>query len=374
MKGFLFLLLFYSVCCFPQNTGFSQDSLIQRIYSLQCQNDDFYKNGLFASERYVNNRRIKEDNNIFFTALITYTLQSLHRDVSKQNQTIADSIIARAKCNYIYYRNRKNDITYNFWQTHPDMPLPNNTFFQRFESSKLPDDFDDTSIILLTQEKNDSIDTALKQKMTNYTNSVSRPIHSTLKQYRDYNAYLTWFGEKMKQDIDICVMSNTMLYILQRDLPLNQFDSATIQLIEKMVVINDHIKNPDIVSPHYQNSSVILYHLSRLISSSDQEVLSNLKSPIINALYDRMHRANNRIEKVILLSSLYRLDEKPEVNIDFSDIENDFDDFTFFIANPFSGSSMFTKRIFDKNVFHIKYRCEAYYWTLILEYQVLLSS
>jgi len=372
----LIIFIIYSPCCFSQDIGFSKDSLLHKICDLQCKGDDFFHDGLFASKRYLGEqKKFKYDNNIFFTALITYTLQSLHDDFTRHDQQIIDSIISRAKSNYSRYRNRRNEITYNFWQTHPDLPLPNNKFWSKSEKIKLPDDFDDTSIIFVTQEKNDSLDFVLKQKMAAHANLVNAKISSTFRRYKSYKAYNTWFGEKMKQDFDICVMSNTLLYIFQRGLELNQFDYETMQLIKQMVISDDYLNYPQLISPHYQNSSVILYHLSRLLSVANNEKLNGIRDKVIKDLNEKLKHVNNRMEKVILLSSLYRLDQKPDIQMDYKDISNDFEDFSFFVANPFSGNTMLAKRLLGtgKYAFY-KYRCDAYNWTLILELQDLAAK
>jgi hypothetical protein len=368
----LILSLLYTSCCFSQDISLSKDSLIHKIYSLQSHGDAFFDDGLFASERFRGDRgNFKYDNNIFFTALITYTLQSLQDEFTIQSQQIIDSISSRAKSNYFRYRNRNNDISYNFWQTNPDRSFPNSKFWSKREKARLPDDFDDTSILFLTKEKNESLDNEMKELMAQYSNHSTKK-KSTFKRYKNYKAYNTWFGIKMKQDFDICVMSNTLLFVFQKGLKLNEFDNETIRLIKQMVISNDYLNYPHIISPHYRNSSIILYHLSRLIANTDNEILSSLREKVIQDLYETLNHTTSRMEKVILLTSLYRLGEKPTVQIDIQNIPEEFDDFYFFVANPFSGSNLLFKRMLGKSEFLcFRYRCEAYYWTLLLELKIL---
>jgi hypothetical protein len=368
----LILSLICPTFCFTQDILLAKDSLLLQIYSLQSQGDAFFADGLFASERFRGDHgNFKYDNNIFFTALITYTLQSFREDFAAEGQQIIDSICSRAKSNYPRYRNRNNDITYNFWQTNPDNSFPNSKFWSKREKARLPDDFDDTSILFLTKEKNDSLDNELKELMAQYSHQSTKK-KSTFKRYKDFKAYNTWFGIKMKQDFDICVMSNTLLFVFQRGLNLNEFDNETIHLIEQMVISNDYLKYPYIISPHYRNNAIILYHLSRLIANTDNEILNSLREKVIRDLYETLDHASSRMEKVILLTSLYRLDEKPNVKVDIQNISEEFKDFYFFVANPFSGSNLLFKRILVTSEFLcFRYRCEAYYWTLLLEFKIL---
>jgi len=372
----LLIFLIFSNACLSQKYTFSKDSLLYHIQSLQSKGDSFFDDGLFVSQRFAGKKgNYKYDNNIFFTALILYTLQSLRHDFSIKNQQIIDSIAFRARCNYPRYRNRNSDITYNFWQTSPDNSLPNSKFWSNYEKTRLSDDFDDTSIVYLTIENNDSIDVLLKQKMAEYINSSNKRAGSIFKRYRGYKAYNTWFGKKMKQDFDICVMSNTLLFVFQKGQQLNQCDYETIRLINQMVISNDYLNYPQIISPHYRNSTIILYHLSRLLAVVNNENLDSIRKKVIGDIYKKLPQANKSMEKVLLLTSLYRLNEKPGLQIDFKDIPDDFDNFYFFVANPFSGSNILIKKMLGKSEFLcFRYQCEAYYWTLLLELQVLSAK
>lgn len=352
----------------------SQDNLLNKISKLQIRNDTFYNDGLFPSKRFFGkSRNSREDNNIFFTSLIVYTLQSLQDSLPTSSSQLIDSVILKSTSNYFRYRNRNGDITFNFYQTYPDNPFPNSPFLSKRDKVKLPDDLDDTAIIYLTKTKNEVVDIAVKQKMM--VHAQNNKLKSTFKRYRNSQAYPTWFGDKMPQDLDICVMSNVLLFILQKGIELNSTDQETLDLIKEIVITNDHILNPHIVSPHYRSSPIILYHLSRLISVADNPVLNSIREKIIIDLKKQLQLSKNEMEKVILLTSLYRLGEKIDYKISINNAEKDFNTFYWFRANLSSGKNMFLKWLVGKNsLLEFRYKCDAYYWALLLEFQTLSTK
>src|SRR5690606_33275738 len=83
-------------------------SLLRMIEHLQVKNESFYPEGLFPSQRFhtlLPYRR--EDNNIFFTALIVFTLQQAIPFLKGNSKTIAKSICSRAIETYPLYRSRR---------------------------------------------------------------------------------------------------------------------------------------------------------------------------------------------------------------------------------------------------------------------------
>lgn len=368
---FILILISNSFWCFSQSAVYTRAGVLEKIYALQCKHDAFYRDGLFASERISKRgRRVKEDNNIFFTALINYTLESIRKDFNDEQQMLLDTLVRRAKSNYPYYKNRNGDITYNFWMTKPESPMPNSKFWSNRNRFKLADDLDDTSLIFLSIQDSTRLDSLLKKKMSFFTNSSGKSLRSTFKKYRKYEAYYSWFGKKMKQDLDICVLSNVLLFSVEKNLPLNKFDRESISLIKEMIQNRDHLNHPHIVSPWYQNSAIILYNLARLIAKADHELLNEIRDQVVLDIREQLKITENRMEQIILLSSLARLGETLPMQINLETIENDFMGFEFFYINPFAGSAVGIKRILGPSNLAY-YKSDAYCWTLILEYLVL---
>lgn len=362
---FFFIITFHS---FSQNIEAMKDSLLKEIQTLQCKNDVFYADGLFPSQR-----KKKEDNNIFFSALITYTLQSIREDFNIQQQIIIDSICNRVKQNYPNYKSRRGDITYNFWQVNPlEMPMPNNKVLSKWNHMLLPDDLDDTSLIYLTlnNSKNDSL---LKEKIAFFTHDSTKKIKSVDKQYRNHKAYYTWFGKKMKQDFDICVLSNILLFVFEKNLAINDYDIESMKLIEQMINNNDHFNIPHLISGSYQENAIILYNLSRILIHKKHEILNNLTPKVIEDLKIQLEISENKMEKILILSSLARLNQDIPFYEEFKNISNDFNKFIFFDVNYFLGHPISIKKMIGNQNF-AGYKCEAYYQTLLLEYLCLYKK
>lgn len=366
--------IFFLASITGQTQHFLSDSLIDRIHHLQSKGNGFYGAGLFPSKRYKKSGKEKvEDNNIFFSALMVYTMQSAYPSFSDEGKRMIDTMIVRVKNNYHRYRNRNGDITYNFWQTHPDRPFPNSKSSNK-ERYKLPDDLDVTSLIYLTQQNKSKRNDSLKEKMGQHTNLYQKKIHSTNKRYRQFKAYNTWFGKNMKLEFDICVVSNVLLFVYEKKLPLNQYDQDTEFLILEVIRNNDHMNHPYIVSPSYQNSAVILYHLARLLDAAPEGHFDTIRSKIVSDLKSLLATSKNRMEQIILLSSLYRLRESFEFKIDLKGIEYDMETFAFFKANVLSNQRLWLRKVFGKmGVFNFNFQSEAYYQVLILEYMELMN-
>lgn len=345
--------------------------LLKSIATLQAKDDTFYRDGMIPSLRRGGGGHAREDNNIFFTALTVYTLQSLSRAFNPQEQLLADTIIRQAKQNYPYYGNRNGELSYNFWQVHPfEQPLPNRKLWSKMRKFRLPDDLDDTSLIYLTLSTPDSINRRVKQMMEAQINQ--EPVRSTLPEYQDLPVYRTWFADKMKQDVDICVLANVLLFVFEKELPLSEADQQTIALIHRMLEERQHLTQPKLISPHYQRTSIILYHLSRLLAAADHPQLNKLREPLISDLYGQLQRNVNQMERVILLSALYRLGERPHYLLDEKQLARDAKTFDWFIGSPISVKHIWIRRrLAQSSWLDACHSSQAYYLALQLELELL---
>ncbi len=96
--------------------------------------------------------------------------------------------------------------------------------------------------------------------MAENANGQKRRIRNTFRRYKNVPAYSTWFGKNMPVDFDICVQANGMRLVLDNQLELNRYDSATIRLMKDMLIARKHIKRPHYTSPHYQ--STLLFYIT----------------------------------------------------------------------------------------------------------------
>ncbi len=373
MRLLLTLSLLYVFACPVLGQNPYIDSLIRRISDLQeTGTDTNYPAGLFPSQRaYLPGRKAaKEDDNIFFTGLIAWTLKSMKTRLSAKNQAMVAAMTAEAAANYYRYRNKEGRLVYNFWQTNPSRHFPNSRYFSQRKKYIIPDDLDDTAILYLSADFSDSLKQAVKKLMAENANGQKRRIRNTFRRYKKTPAYSTWFGKNMPVDFDICVQANGMRFVLDNQLELNQYDSATIQLMKDMLVARKHIKRPHYTSPHYQNTSIILYHLARLVAAHPEHpLLVDFKPLLLKDLKREMQRSDNGMEKILLQTSLAWFNESTGEKIEVT--QKDWDDFYFFVANMTSVFPNPIKGIFaNSRKTNFFYRSEAYYLTLLLENEV----
>ncbi len=364
----LFLVGFWGSTVYGQNQYI--DSLILRISDLQATGADTnYAAGIFPSQRaYLPGRKPpKEDDNIFFTGLIAWTLTSIRAELTAKNRAIVDAMTAKATSNYYKYQNKDSRPVYNFWQTQPSRHFPNSRYFSQRKKYIIPDDLDDTAILYLSADFSDSLKLEVKKLMAENANGQKRGIRNTFKQYKKVPAYSTWFGKNMPVDFDICVQANGMRFVLDNQLALNRYDSATIRLMTDMVIARKHIKRPHYISPHYQNTAIILYHLARLVAEHPRHhLLARIKPLLIGDLKAEMRKADNAMELVLLQTSLIKLGEVAGEKIAVP--RKDWDGFYFFVANMTSVFPNPVKGVFaNSRKTNFFYRSEAYYQTLLLE-------
>ncbi|WP_420317332.1 hypothetical protein [Ekhidna sp.] len=372
-KSFIFsILIILSLC---GNSQYSIIDVLERLDSLQVDQNDFYDSGLFPCQRswsFSNNP--VEDNTIFFSASIAFTLREIYPLLDSGAQLIAHQIIAGVGRNYQKYRSRKSEATFNFWQTiAPDLPFPNGGRLISNEGMRLPDDYD-TSCLIALAAGNDSVSLNLRKAMVEYANRANRNENepTTLNEYKDSQAYEVWYAKEMPQTFDICVMSNALLFVVKNGFELNGTDSATFELIQQMIRNDDHLTNTKFISHHATSPALILYHVSRLIKADSLGILNDLNRIVIEDLLQLLDESENEMEKVLILTSLFRLGHSISEAPNFDELSKDLQSFIFFSVKPF-GSGFSSLRL-DGISPTIDWYCEAYNWALVLEYLVLSEA
>ena len=366
-----FLLLFWFGSFWGQNLNYfsKSDSLVNQILKLQSTGNTFYNKGIFPSQR--GKVKKKEDDNIFFSSIIAFTLQKLKNDLGLQSGLIADSICIGVISNYVNYKNKTGINTYNFWQTNPPKFFPNSKLLSRNDFFNTPDDADDCSIIYLTDTSLHSNRLWLKDKLAKHANTATLKIKSTYKSYRNYKAYSTWFGKNMPVEFDICVESNILYFVYENKLPLNENDSATVALIKSMILSGKYIKDAAFVSASYKKPSIILYHLARLLGKFNIPELNDCREIIKKDIERELQNEPDFMEKVILSTSLIRMGGKPKPLVYPAALEKEMEHFVFFNADIFSPYARPSLKFISKSkVFAIPFYCKAWCLTLLLEYEV----
>ncbi len=286
----------------------------------------------------LNKDREKADINPFFTGLIAFTLTDIQKDLTPSQQALSKQIITHTMPVYPKFQNRKGRPTYNFWPTDTPRIFPNSGWLNTFDKTQaLPDDLDDTVIMLLAMNASPSTAREVHQLMQEFTNNGQKQVRNTFKDYRHLGAYSTWFGRKMPVDFDICVLANILYFVQHYNLPWTAADSASLQLMEKILDSRKHISSPAYVSPHYSKLPNILYHLSRLMAVKPIPSLEKYRPLLIEDTRLALSESDNFMDEVILSTSLLRWGVEPpagkahEANSITELVEES--KFSFFIAN-----------------------------------------
>ncbi len=288
--------------------------LLNRIDQLQCKQNGVFPKGLFPTYRMyaLNKDRQKADVNIFFTGLIAFTLEDIQPQLTISQQNSSKQIIANTLPVYAKFKNLKGKSIYNFWPTDTPQIFPNSGWMNIFNKSQaLPDDLDDTVIMLLAQNVSVATAKQVHNLMQSFINTGNKKINNTFKDYQELGAYSTWFGVKMPVDFDICVLTNILYFVQKYNLTWTAADTASLQLIEKVLIDKKHVTDAAYISPHYGKLPILLYHISRLMSLKPLPQLENFKQQLINEAKTALANTSNFMDQVILSTSLMRWGVKP---------------------------------------------------------------
>jgi hypothetical protein len=344
--------------------------LLNLISELQIKENNTVLNGSFPSNRkYFYSHRLKEEDNVFYTSLILWNLGQFEKEM-KQDEL---SIFNKAKSNALPYierfKNKKNNLTYNFWPRNPAQIFPNGGWLNLFnEKFALADDIDDAAITWLALGFNDSIALKLQSKFSDYSVGKMKPNRSFYKSYNNWPVYSTWLGHKMPKDVDVSVLSNVLLMHTKANIPFNNNDSASFNLIVELVRTNKHLSDPKYVSQHYANSATIIYHVARLIYFSNYPALLSLKPILLNQAKQLLVQTNAPVEKLLLNTSILRLGEKIEFPDGVDEQTLQVNDYPYFVANIASVLNNPFKRIVNQsNIVRFDYYSYAFNLSLMYE-------
>ncbi|HEY2726640.1 MAG TPA: hypothetical protein VGI61_05675 [Parafilimonas sp.] len=378
-KRFLIFSLFIIV----HNQSYSQgsitvDYLLDKIETQQLKHNDSFIEGVFPS--YINaSRKFKtknKDNTIFYNTLIVYTLKDNYSEFNHEQQIICDSIITRSQRSSAYFKNKIRN-TYNFWRTDTATKFHYSWWLPILNGNNaLPDDMDDTVLGLLMNNENKDSAEALHQLMQAYINNRP-PLKTTYKIYENNAAYSTWFGKKFPVVFDVSVMCNVLSFVQENNLQLTKADSASLQYIIKTIQRNDIVRHPAFVSPYYANTSIIIYHLARLMSIKPINELENIRPQLIQIANGYLQATDNIFEKIMLSSALIKWGQKPQqLNVNINECrEIEQNDLPFFIGNiPSYFNRSIKGKFIDLHLLMYNHYCPAWNDCLLLEYLLLRQN
>jgi len=373
-KYAIIILLFIGpLRSFAQDSAFMK-KLMQRMIAQQSSDDTFFIDGIFPS--FISNHprfsSHKRDNNIFFTALVDYTLRNL-----SQEQLIDSAdynyLHLRASSAYAHFENKKGRNTYNFWRTDSSYIFPyTNWIYKIKKNTALPDDMDDTVLSLLAQDADSTTAASAHAFMQEYINKQEKKVKAIEKSYRKYKAYSVWYGKQFPVVFDVCVLSNVLYFVQHYNLPWTTADSASMKVILQSIKSGDYEHKPLSISPYYGNTSIILYHIARLMSSKFIPELEAVKVQLVTSAVKRFACTANPLEKAILCTAIMRWGYVPPAfpMPDLNAVEQN--DLPFFIGNIPSYFPKSIRQLFTRKGWGLFYHyCPAYNEALFLEYLAL---
>ncbi len=346
-------------------------NLLSDIQSLQTKgNDTKYPEGIFPSQRLHATSKLKrEDDNVFFTALIVFTLQHLKKYFSPDELNIAEDISEKAKKSFALYENKKGEKTYNFWRTEKNAHFPNGKVFSSFDFLRLADDVDCTALVYLAKGYTIEAINGLKDKLLYHSTLPVEFSRNTLPHYKNLKLYSTWFGKNIPIEIDVCVTANLLYLLFESKSVFNEFDLASIKFVCSVINNDEHKKQAFRVAPYYPKTSIIFYHISRFLSIADHPELIKLKAKLKTDIFLELKEKIHPMERVILNTSLIWLGETD--NIEELTLPSD-RNYSWFIAGMLTSvENPIATWLASKPIFHIQFYCDAYMKALFLEYYTL---
>jgi len=348
---------------------------LQLIASLQSSKDANYTDGLFGSERsWAKGLYCRKDDTAFFSACIGFTLIRYYDTFKEDERHIADQIIKKMHPTFELFRNKDSHASYNFWQTKPSKHFPGGMLAHRFKFFMIPDDIDDSAMIHLVKSHAKEEQLALKEKMLKYAIGNLKWPDKPVKGYEKFKVYNTFFVKNMPASFDVCALCNALYFIYFNQLPLNEQDEHSLNLIVQCIERDDHLNRPYEMSPYYTNSVLIIYHIVRFMIDLKVASILPYQSKIIGQIKQLLHHSNlNNIEKLLLNISLRKLAPQKILIEEASNIEKS--TYPFFVAGLLGEVSPKWLRSFAfADATHIKYCSRAYAETLWLEHLLLNSA
>jgi len=348
------------------------DSLIERIALCQSRGDAFFPNGIFPSYRhnkYLFYRR--PDTNIFYTSTIVFILNQIKEKVSKKSQTIIKHITEKAINNYSDFQNKDGLKTYNFWKTKPSKHFPNGKIFKHFDHFRIPDDIDDTALIYLTLPHSREDILWLKEKVKLHSPSAARRgVYSIPPVGVKELVYSTWFGKNMPIEHDVCALCNLTYLFEKHQLPHNEYDEAVFVFLREVILQERYITDAFKVAHNYATTPLIIYHYARLLGDFKIPQIEVCREKLIVKTKQLLNNELNTMNRVILETSLLKLD-KSEAIINYQLTINNHQ-FTYFIAGLLSSYKNTILYFFAPfKITQMKWECEAHELALLVERSIV---
>lgn len=374
-------ILYIFICCSTGFKAYCNDSLIHsillRLNQLQVNQGPHFATGVYPSYREygLNRGKVKDDDNIFYAGLIGFALRRERAHLAADDKVICDSILTRLAVIAPKFANKKGRNTYSFWVTDPPTVFPNSWLSKLATHNALPDDMDDTAIMMLALDEPLSTVKQVHALMQQYTNRKNKRAKTALPGYRQIDAYSTWFGKKMVVELDACVLSNILCMVQVYNLQWTKADSASLQFLVKMCREKDYSRKPGRMAMNYQSTATILYNLARLMSIKEIKELDKFTPELIKASRDIYNNTRSITEKIMMRTAMlrwgYNLPGEAIAINNTAELLNSVeqDEYIFFVANLASITPPWIAfPLYKTGISRFNYYCPAHNIVMLLEY------
>lgn len=328
--------------------------------------DAQFPSGSIPSYRIYPVSKIRRaDPNVFFSALIANKLMEWRHVMDEEQKNRATAILKKIADTFPLYKSRRGRMHYNFWPTKPDIPFPNGRFLHKLDFFRLPDDIDDTALVYGALQATPGEVTILQEDIEKHF-SDHYPNQSQL--------YAAWLGDKMAFVVDVCAMTNLLNLFNRSGLPATEFSYASSSYLREVILSKAYISSPYKLSPYYPDTAVIAYHLAKWLSLTGdrREELVRHMVPDLKALAEK---EQHPFRAMLYASSLQRLNPDANYQISFEQIEPFLPVFPWFFGSMLSAIKWKTlQKRGNLKIFHIAHVCEAWNFTLWMEYQLLKAG
>ena len=349
------------------------EELIERIGRQQSTGEPAFHRGHFRANRsYPYLRLQRADNNLFYTALTLSVLKNTKPTLDDPARAMIDRITEGALANYHHYRVEREGVkVYQFWPEGKHHHFPNGTLLHRFKKFKSPPDADDTALAYQTYPHTRTEAAQFQvylQQFANGSRKWNRKISANLNLPK---VYATWMGTgAMPIEFDVVVMSNLLRTFRQYGLPVNEYDQATLDYLSQVIRSGLYRQKPFVAAPWYPSALIIHYHLVKLMVTPGFPDPDLWKEQLVTHLRD--FQPQSLMEKILWNSSARRLGQQPVEVVYGEHWEDRIRGFTFYIGGMLTAlNSRISWYLAQFPAFHWRFRCDAFYYALLLEHEVL---
>lgn len=254
----------------------------------------------------------REDDSGYFTATLLESLLRLEHRLEADEKEVLEAIRQRACLGFPPFQNKQGLPRYNFWKTNPGRHFPNGYLLGRWDRFRPPDDVDDSVMYYLVQKRSPEEAAWLMAHIDSYANGKRKWVRDVDPEYARLGAWCTFFCKDMPLGFDACVLANVLYFQQRFELPETEASRASRQYLETMLKQRDHLLRPRHVAPYYPHTSIILYHLARLLEFYPIPELEVFRADLLRDTADCLHQSLLPAERNMLEATWLALGGKPD--------------------------------------------------------------